>query len=89
MLWLETKWASLVSYGVTVDLLKDVLPIAGRLNAETVRRHLRRVATRIEAELTDEWYSFVETNAYERGKTVCLLQEYHAVQMANGAGFLS
>lgn len=66
MLWLETKWASLVSYGVTVDLLKDVLPIDKRLNAETVRRHLGRVASRMETELADERYSFVETNAYER-----------------------
>jgi len=66
MLWLETKWASLVSYGVTVDLLKDVLPIGERLNAETVRRHLGRVANRMEAELADERYSFVETNASER-----------------------
>ena len=66
MLWLETKWASLVSYGVTVDLLKDVLPIGARLNAETVRRHLARVANRMEAELADERYSFVETSAYER-----------------------
>ena len=68
MLWLETKWASLVSYGVTVDLLKDVLPIDKRLNAETVRRHLGRVASRMEAELADERYSFVETNAYERDR---------------------
>ena len=66
MLWLETKWASLVSYGVTVDLLKDVLPIGARLNAETVRRHLGRVANRMEAELADEQYSFVATTAYER-----------------------
>jgi len=66
MLWLETKWASLVSYGATVDLLKDVLPIDKRLNAETVRRHLARVAHRMEAELADERYSFVETGAYER-----------------------
>lgn len=66
MLWLETKWASLVPYGVTVDLLKDVLPIDKRLNPETVRRHLGRVAMRMEGELADERYSFVETNAYER-----------------------
>jgi len=26
MLYLETKWASLVSYGASVDLLRDVLP---------------------------------------------------------------
>ena len=66
VLWLETKWASLVSYGVTVDLLKDVLPISGRLNAETVRRHLARVATRMEAELADERYSFIETSPDNR-----------------------
>ncbi|SDQ37430.1 ISKra4 family transposase [Pseudovibrio sp. Tun.PSC04-5.I4] len=66
MLWLETKWASLVSYGITVDLLKDVLPIGKRLNAETVRRHLGRVASRMEAELADERYSFIETCAFDR-----------------------
>jgi hypothetical protein len=66
MLWLETKWASLISYGVTVNLLKDVLPIDKRLNAETVRRHLGRVTNRMETELADERYSFVETCAYER-----------------------
>lgn len=66
MLWLETKWASLVSYGVTVDLLKDVLPIGERLNAETVRRHLARAANRMEAELAAERYSFIETSAYQR-----------------------
>ena len=36
LLYLETKWASLVSFGVTVDLLKDVLPI-DRANISTVR----------------------------------------------------
>ncbi len=37
---METKWASLMSYGVTVDLLKEVLPINDALDAETIRRHL-------------------------------------------------
>lgn len=60
LLWLETKWASLVSFGVTTDLLKDVLPIDMRLNPDTIRRHLGRVATRMEAELSDERYSFIE-----------------------------
>lgn len=35
--YVETKWASLMSYGMTVDLLTDVLPINECLNAETVR----------------------------------------------------
>ena len=53
LLYLESKWASLVSFGVTVDLLKDVLPI-DRANASTVRRHLNKVAARAEAELGRE-----------------------------------
>ena len=66
LLWLETKWASLVSFGVTVDLLKDVLPIDARLSPDTIRRHLGRVATRMEAELAEERFSFIETNAFQR-----------------------
>jgi hypothetical protein len=60
LLYLETKWASLVSFGVTVDLLKDVLPVGATLNAETVRNHLHRVAARAEAELGEERPSFIE-----------------------------
>lgn len=65
MLWLESKWASLVSYGASVNLLKDVLPIDKQLTAETVRRHLGRVGKRLENELADERYNFVETSAYD------------------------
>ena len=50
LLYLETKWASLASYGMTVNLLKDVLPIE-RANISTVRRRLHKVAARAEAEL--------------------------------------
>jgi hypothetical protein len=32
LLFLETKWTSLVSYGATADLLKDVLPVDEKLN---------------------------------------------------------
>ncbi len=68
LLWLETKWASLVSFGVTADLLKDVLPIDERLNPDTIRRHLGRVATRMESELAEERFSFIETSAVQREK---------------------
>ena len=54
MLYLETKWASLVPFGVTVQLLKDVLPVGTTLNAETVRSHLQRIATRMEGALGEE-----------------------------------
>ncbi|MGI9437400.1 MAG: ISKra4 family transposase [Geminicoccaceae bacterium] len=53
LLYLESKWASLMSFGVTVDLLKDVLPI-DRANISTVRRHLNKIAARAEAELGRE-----------------------------------
>jgi len=51
--YMETKWASLMSYGVTVDLLKEVLPINDALDAETIRRHLHRVAKRHEETIQD------------------------------------
>ena len=66
LLWLETKWASLVSFGVTAALLKDALPIDRRLCPDTIRRHLGRVAARMESELADERFSFIETSARQR-----------------------
>jgi hypothetical protein len=60
LLYLESKWASLVSYGLTVDLLKEVLPMRATTNAETIRRHLHQVAARTDAELGDEQPSFVD-----------------------------
>ncbi len=54
LLFLETKWASLVPYGPTAQMLKDVLPVAETLNAATVRNHLHRVAEREESMLGKE-----------------------------------
>ena len=33
--YLESKWASLMSYGLTVDLLAEVLPLGGQINTRT------------------------------------------------------
>ena len=66
LLWLETKWASLASFGITADILKNVLPIDARLSPDTIRRHLGRVATRMENELAEERFSFIETSAIQR-----------------------
>src|SRR5438270_1716185 len=52
--YLEAKWASLVSYGLTVQALQDFLPVDAQLNAATVRRHTLRVARRLESELGPE-----------------------------------
>ncbi len=58
LLYLETKWASLMSYGLTVEHLEEVLPI--QANVATVFRKTHAVAERIESELGDERYMFVE-----------------------------
>ena len=60
LLYLETKWASLMSYGMTTKLLDEVLPIGKHLNAATVRNHLHAVAERTEAELGDEQVCFID-----------------------------
>jgi hypothetical protein len=54
LLYLETRWASLVSFGMTADLLKDVLPIGSTADASTIRRHLHKVAARHDADLGNE-----------------------------------
>src|SRR4051794_8415269 len=56
LLYLETRWASLVSYGLTAGLLKDVLPVDA--SAATIRNHLHKVASR--QELDDQQPRFVE-----------------------------
>jgi hypothetical protein len=61
LLYLETRWASLISFGLTAALLKDVLPVAGTTNPETVRQHLHRVADRHDADLGREPARLVES----------------------------
>jgi hypothetical protein len=51
MLYLGPKFASLVSYGLTVRLMDEVLPLDRPTGAERVRRHIFRVAEAHEAEL--------------------------------------
>jgi hypothetical protein len=60
LLLMETKWASLVSYGLTAQALKDFLPVDATLNATTVQNHTLKVAERCEAELGEEQWSFVD-----------------------------
>ena len=54
LLYLESKWASLVPYGLTVKALQDLLPVDARLNAKSVRRDALSIARRLEAELGPE-----------------------------------
>ena len=50
LLFLDTKWASLMSYGMTSKLLQDVLPIEEPVNTFTIRQHVEDVAERLEQE---------------------------------------
>lgn len=49
--YIETKWASLISFNQTANLLKDILPIGQTENAATVRNHLHNIAKHQEQEL--------------------------------------
>jgi hypothetical protein len=56
----EAKFASLMSYGLTMKLLTEVLPMGREVNATTIRNHLQKVAQRCEDELGDEQAMFIE-----------------------------
>jgi len=60
LLFLETKWSSLMSYGLTAELLQEVLPMDSPLHASTIREHVCHVAQRVENELGEEQWSFIE-----------------------------
>ena len=60
LLYLETKWASLSSYGTSVKLLQDVLPFDEPLAPVTIRNHVCKLAERLEDELGDEQWAFIE-----------------------------
>jgi len=68
LLYLETKWAALVSYGLTVNVLRDVLPLDRKHSAVTVRNHTLRVARRKEQMLGTEKAMFVEGCQAERDR---------------------
>jgi hypothetical protein len=61
LLFLETKWAALASYGVTAQLLQDVLPIDEPLHAFTIRQHVYEVGERLEQALGEEQWSFIDS----------------------------
>jgi hypothetical protein len=66
LIYLETKFAALVSYGLTIKLLQEVLPIGQALNTRTVRRHVRHTAERLESERGDEPEVFPEACLQDR-----------------------
>jgi hypothetical protein len=58
--YLETKFAALVSYGLTLKLLKEVLPIGQGLSSPAIQIQVRRTAQRLEAERGEGQDAFME-----------------------------
>ncbi len=68
LLYLETKWASVASYGITSKLLHEVLPIDQRHSEVTIRNHLLRTAQRQEQALGAEKVIFLEDSQADRDR---------------------
>jgi hypothetical protein len=60
LLYLETKFASLLPYGVTLGILKEILPISEDLSTTAIRQNVTRIAERMEGELGEERVMFIE-----------------------------
>jgi hypothetical protein len=60
LLYLESKWAALASYGMTVKMLEDVLPMDEPLLSVTIRNHVLKLAERLEDELGEEQGVYIE-----------------------------
>lgn len=52
--YLQVKWAASMSYGLTLEILRDVFPIDDALGKEAIRNNVARIARRLDAELSDE-----------------------------------
>lgn len=61
--YLEAKWSSLMSYGMTVKLLEEVLPI--NIGVSSVFNNAHKVANRLEQELGKEQWSFIDCSQYQ------------------------
>ncbi len=60
LLYLESKFASLISYGLSVKLLEELLPLEGQINATTVRNNVQEIAQHLEDELGEEKDMYIE-----------------------------
>jgi hypothetical protein len=60
---LEAKWSTLLSFGVSTELLQEVLPLGEEINSMSLRSNLHKVAERLEAELGEERLSFLDASS--------------------------
>jgi hypothetical protein len=64
--YLQARFAGLVSYGITAKLLGELLPLGRTLHPAVVRRQTQAVATRLEDELGEEQFGFIDTGQADR-----------------------
>ncbi|MPR36726.1 hypothetical protein GBK04_26185 [Cytophagaceae bacterium SJW1-29] len=57
-MFLETKWACLIPFEKTANLLKEVLPVAETINATTIQNHLYGLALAQEQEVGEEQWMY-------------------------------
>ena len=57
--YLQARFAGLVSYGLSADMLSEVLPLGRALHATTARRQVQATAQRLEDEFGDERPGFI------------------------------
>ena len=60
LLW-EARYAALTSYGAAATLLSEAFPLGRTLQSTAVRQQVERTATRLEDELGEERFSFIDT----------------------------
>jgi hypothetical protein len=63
--YLETKWASLIPFRATSELLADLLPLDHMVSTSVLSRNVHKVAQRMEGELGEERYLFVTADEHE------------------------
>jgi hypothetical protein len=68
LLFLEAKFAGLVSYGLNAKLLAELLPLGRPLHPTVVRQQVQAVAQRLEDELGAEQPGFIEGCPAEWGE---------------------
>jgi len=64
--YLQARFAGLVSYGISAKLLGELLPLGRTLHPAVVRRQTQAVAARLEDELGEEQFSFIDTCQADR-----------------------
>jgi len=64
--YLQAKWASLVSYGATSNILEDILPL--HANVSSIFHTTHKVAKQLDAEIEEERYCFISGCENDRNK---------------------